>query len=348
MFIPRFQITPKITKNIEAIGAIFGYFKAIQLPEGYKKELISKVTAETVHASTAIEGNTLTQNQVREVLEGKKIHAEKLDIQEIVNYNKALEYIEGLNKSNKVSISEDLVKKLNGLILQNIKDHAAGKYRTGKVIVGDYLPPEHTELSYLVKEFIEWIQNPQPQDLSPILYTGIAHYQLVAIHPFEDGNGRTTRVLTTLMLMRNDYDMTRFFALESYYNRNRKAYYEALNSADKYRINGQPDLTRWLEYYVEGMLVEAERAKSRIEELSQKSKMMTEKQWISDIQLALLKFTFEKETAKNADYLQISGLSRKGTYNAINKLVELGLLQRKGENKGAFYAITEKGLEYLR
>jgi Fic family protein len=72
MFISQFQITPKITKKIEAIGAIFGYFKAVQLPEGYKKELISKVTAEAVHASTAIEGNTLTQNQVKEVLEGKK------------------------------------------------------------------------------------------------------------------------------------------------------------------------------------------------------------------------------------------------------------------------------------
>jgi len=348
MFNPHFQITPKITKNIEAIGAIFGYFSAVQLPDGYKKELISKVTAETIHASTAIEGNTLTQSQVNEVLAGKKIHAQEQDIQEILNYNNALDYIESLHKNKTKAISEDLIKKINGIVLQDIKNHAAGIYRTGKVIVGDYIPPEHTEIAVLMHEFTQWFQNPTPQNLSPILYTGIAHYQLVAIHPFEDGNGRTTRILTTLMLMRSGYDMTRYFALESYYNRNRKAYYEALNSADKYQVDGQPDLTRWLEYYVEGMLIEAERSKSRIEELSQKSKMMTEKQWISDTQLALLKFTFEKETAKNADYLQISGLSRKGTYNAVNKLVALELLQRKGENKGAFYTVTEKGLEYLR
>ena len=348
MLKPYFQITPQITKNIEAIGAIFGYFNAIQLPEGYKKELISKVTAETIHASTAIEGNTLTQSQVKEVLEGKKIHAEKQDIQEIVNYNHVLEYIETLHKSKEGSISEELIKKVNELILYNIKDHAAGRYRTGQVIVGDYLPPEHTEIANLMQEFVHWLQNPTPQDLSPILYTGIAHYQLVAIHPFEDGNGRTTRVLTTLMLMQNEYDITRFFALESFYNRNRKAYYDALNSADKYRIKGQSDLTRWLEYYVEGMLIEAERAKSRIEELFQKSNVMTERQWISEIQRSILAFTLEKGTAKNADYLQISGLSRKGSYNAVNKLVALGLLQRKGENKGAFYAVTEKGLQYLK
>ncbi|HUD45151.1 MAG TPA: Fic family protein [Patescibacteria group bacterium] len=348
MFIPYFQITPKLTKNIEAIGAIFGYFKAVQLPEGYKKEFISKVTAETVHASTAIEGNTLTEGQVKEVLEGKKIHAQEQDIKEIINYNKALDYIEKYPHEDKESISEDLIKKLNAIILQDIKDQAAGHYRTGQVIVGDYLPPKHTQVPALMEEFVNWIQNPEPQNLSPILYTGIAHYQLVAIHPFVDGNGRTTRVLTTLMLKQNGYDMTSFFALESYYNRNRKAYYEALNSADKYRIEGKPDLTSWLEYYVEGMLIEAERARSRIDEVSQKSKIVSKKQWISDIQLTLLKLTFEKETAKIADYLQVSELSRKGTYNAVNKLVTLSLLQRNGMSKGTFYTLTEKGLEYVK
>lgn len=344
MFIPHFSITPKITKDIEEIGAIFGYFKAIQLPEGYRKELVSKVTSETVHASTAIEGNTLTENQVKDVLEGKKIHAEDQYIKEIVNYNNALEYIEKFAKDS--IISENIIKKINAIVLKNIKDNPAGKYRSKQVIVGDYLPPEHNKLSGLMREFIRWIQNPEPQNLSPVLYTGIAHYQLVAIHPFEDGNGRTTRILTTLMLKQNGYNMTSFFALESYYNRNRKAYYEALNSADKYRIDKQPDLTIWLEYYVNGMLIEATRARSRIEELSQKSKLLNNKQWISNIQLKLLKFTLEKNTAKTSDYLQISGLSRKGTYNSLEKLVQLGLLKRNGTNKGSFYTITERGIEY--
>lgn len=347
MFIPYFTITPKITKDIEAIGAVFGYFKAIQLPEGYRKELISKVTAETVHASTAIEGNTLTEKQVSDVLGGKKIHAEDQDIKEITNYNSALEYIEKLTKDKKeVILSEELIKKINAIILKDVKDHAAGKYRAGQVIVGDYLPPEQNKIFNLMQEFIQWIQNPEPQNLSPILYTGIAHYQLVAIHPFEDGNGRTTRILTTLILIKNGYDMTSFFALESYYNRNRKAYYEALSSSDKYRTGKQPDLTKWLEYYIGGMLIEAERAKSRIEELSQKSKLPSEKKWISDMQLKLLRFTFDKGTAKTVDYLQISGLSRKGTYNTLEKLVHLGLLKRTGRNKGTFYTITEKGVEY--
>src|SRR5260221_7840690 len=131
---------------------------------------------------------------------------------------------------------------------------------------------------------------------------GIAHYQFVAIHPFIDGNGRSTRILTTLMLIQGGYDMTSFFALESYYNRNRKAYYEALNSVDKYRVEGKPDLTRWLEYYIEGMHIEAERAQSRIEGLQQKSKLLGNKVWLSEIQIKMLQLTADKQTAKTVDY----------------------------------------------
>lgn len=348
MFIPRFTITPKITRDLEAIGAVFGYFRAVQLPENYKKELVSKVIAETVHASTAIEGNTLTENQVTDILSGKKVTAQAEDIKEVQNYNQALEFVSQIVKEEDFQLSDEFLKKVQAMVVKYIRDDIAGIYRTLQVHVGDYLPPQPYQIPNLMKELVSWVRNPEPQDLSPILYAGIAHYQLVAIHPFEDGNGRTTRLLTTLILVQNGYDMIKFFALESYYNRDRKAYYEALNSADKYRIEGQPDLTRWLEYYVEGMLIEAERARSRIEEMLEKSKSISGKVWLSDVQLKMLQLTKELQAAKTVDYLQVSGLKRKATYNALQKLVDLGLLKREGENKGAYYTITEEGFEYVR
>lgn len=326
---------------------VFGYLKAVLLPENYKKELISKITAETVHSSTAIEGNTLTKKQVEDVLVGKKITAEDQDIAEIINYNQTLDYIQNPVKEKGI-ISENLIREINSLILKGIKDNISGKYRTKQVIVGDYVPPEHFQIPTLMQEFIDWLKEPQPPNLSPILYTGIAHYQLVAIHPFEDGNGRTTRILTTLMLIRYGYDMTSFFALESFYNRNRKAYYEALDSVDKYRVEGKPDLTRWLEYYVHGMLIEAERAKSRIEEMLEKGKVTRTRVWLSPAQIKILQLTRGIGSAKTADYLSATNLSRKGTYNALAKLVDLGLLKRFGSYKSSYYTLTEKGLEYSK
>ena len=346
-YIPYFTITPRITKDLEAIGAVFGYFRAVTLPESYKKELVSKVTAEAVHASTAIEGNTLTEKQVEDVLSGKKIHADKQDISEIVNYNNALKYIERLSRGKKaLLITENHIKEMNRIILKGIRNDG-GDYRKQQVIVGDYLPPSQTEVPVLMREFVHWLENPEPRNLSPILYTGIAHYELVAIHPFVDGNGRVARILTSLMLIKNEYDLTSFFSLESFYNRNRKAYYDALASADKYRTEGQPDLTKWLEYYLEGMLIEAERAKSKIEELLRKSKQTADRIWLSNTQSRLLQLTYGKKTVKISDYLVVSGLSRKGTYNAVTKLVKLELLNRSGSGKGTYYTISEKGIEFI-
>jgi Fic family protein len=347
MYTPKFTITPKITQDVEKIGVVFGYFKAVQLPENYRRELVSKVTAETVHASTAIEGNTLTQKQVDDVLSGRKIAAKDKEIKEVENYNKALGDVQKLGKQKGFEIREQTVKDIHAILLKGIDDEIAVKYRTKQVYVGDYLPPEHFKVPSLVQELVTWINDPQPENLSPILYAGIAHYQFVAIHPFEDGNGRTTRLITTLMLIQNDYDMVSFFAPESFYNRDRKAYYEALSSADKYRIEGQSDLTRWLEYFASGMLIEAERAKSRVEEMLQNKSMSGRQDYISDNQRKMLNLA-AKGAIKTADILQITGLSRKGVYNALEKLVQLGLLESVGVGKGTFYKITDKGLEYVR
>lgn len=344
---PYFVITPKMTQRLEAIGVAIGYLHAVHIPPNYRKELISKVTAETVHTSTAIEGNTLTAQQVSDVLRGKKVHAQAIDIKEIVNYNAALTFVETLTPANQLEITEQLILEINAILLRGIRDDIAGRYRTKRVIVGDYLPPEHYQVPPLMREFVAWLNYPQPPELSPILYAGIAHYQLVGIHPFEDGNGRTTRVLTTLLLLRYGYRVTSYFALESYYNRARKEYYAALSSVDQYRADGKPDLTRWLEYYLEGMFIEAERARSRIDEYQAKTPSRPQSS-LSNIQLRLLRLTQEKGQARPADYIRSSALSRKGAFNVVQKLVEQGLLERHGSHKTSYYVLTAAGMSTLQ
>ncbi len=150
------------------------------------------------------------------------------------------------------------------------------------------------------------------------------------------------------MLTQYGNDMTKYFALESYYNRDRKAYYEALSSADKYRIEGQPDLTKWLEYFVQAMLIKAEKAKSRIEELLQQSKIAGKQIWLTPNQQKILQSTLGKNTAKIADYIHVTSLGRSGCYKTVEKLINLRLLKRSGDKKGAYYSITEKGLAYTK
>lgn len=347
MFIPSFKITPIILKNIEEIGHVFGYLKAIQLPKAYRQEYIKKVAAETVHASTAIEGNTLTQDQVAKVIGGEKVQAIERDIREAKNYFEILEHIREVAKQTEI-FSQQTILELHRRLLAGVDDSIAGKYRTGQVRVSDYLPPEAWQVPSLMADFIEWLNVPIPQGLSPIIYAGIAHYQLVAIHSFRDGNGRTSRAFITLYLMKNGYDITGSFALESYYNRERKNYYNALSTADRARTeNGQPDLTTWLEYFTTGFLVEAERAQSRISEFLGTQQKLSGVS-LTDTQRTILKVTADRGTAAMADYLGKLKMSQRGVYKALQKLIEFELIQQFGERKGSRYTITEKGIGYAK
>lgn len=343
MYKPYFQITPLILKNIEEIGRVFGYLQAVQLPKSYNQEYIEKVVAETVHASTAIEGNTLTQDQVEKVIRGEKISAIERDIREAKNYFQALEHIRDI-AGHTEDFTQQTILELHHKLLVGVDNKIAGKYRTNQVVVGDYLPPEAWKVPTLMADFIDWVNKPAPQGLSPVLYAGIAHYQLVAIHGFKDGNGRTARAFITLYLMKNGYDITGSFALESYYNRERKNYYNALGTADKLRTDdGQPDLTKWLEYFTTGFLVEAERAQSRISEFLTNSTLLSGIS-LTDTQQTILELTAQKGTVQMADYLEKLKLSQKGIYKALQKLVDLKLLEKSGERKGTRYTITQRGL----
>ena len=267
MYTPDFKITPKITEYLTQIGIIYGYLKSTPLPTKYQKEYQNRILSEIIHSSTAIEGNSLSEKQVRRVLKGDKIKGYERDVREVENYYKAIKYISGLPINTDFKISEEIILKINKIILTGIRDEEAGKYRTKELYVGTYIPPKPKAVPILTAEFIVWLNNPIPHDLSPILYAGIAHYKLVAIHPFIDGNGRTTRILTKLMLKKFGYDFIKFFSLESYYNRQRKFYYEALDSADSHRVEGQPDLSICLEYFTLSLFVQAQRAQTQVETL---------------------------------------------------------------------------------
>jgi len=347
MYIPYFTITPKITSLLEEVANAFGYFRGISLPTDFEKEYVAKVISETVHASTAIEGNRLTNQQVSTVLKGGKVSALDRDIKEVENYNKAVSFIKSL-RHDTFQINEKLIKEMHTIIMEGVKDKKVGGYRSGQVYVGDYIPPEGFKVPSLMGEFVEWLRNPKPELLSPILYSGIAHYRFVEIHPFEDGNGRTSRILTKLMLMKGGYDITSYFSLEAYYNRDRNAYYKALSTADQNRKDGRADLTIWLEYFVNGLVIEANRAVSRLEEELTAYRRQESPLRLTENQTALLKMLEEKKTIKLADYMEVTGLSKSGGYKDFEALIKYGLIERKGKYKGAYYILTEKGYNYLQ
>jgi len=147
----------------------------------------------------------------------------------------------------------------------------ATPYRDGQNVIRDahsnaivYMPPEAKDVPWLLEQLIIWIN--QKDDLPVPIKAAIAHYQYATIHPYYDGNGRTARLLTTLVLHLGTYDLKGLYALEEYYARNLKAYYEALTigPSHKYYVGrAEADITKWVAYFIEGMATSFEKVRDQ-------------------------------------------------------------------------------------
>jgi len=226
----------------------------------------------STHYSTAIEGNRLTQEQVAKVIGGKQhFPGRERDEAEVKGYYAALDDVERRAKKRE-EISEATVRRLHALVMGGGRTRVkATPYRDGQNVIRDarsqaivYMPPEAKDVRRLMAELVAWIN--QEDGLPAPIKAGIAHYQFATIHPYYDGNGRTARLLTTLILHLGSYDLKGLYALEEYYARDLKAYYEALTvgpSHNYYMGRADADITQWVAYFIHGMATSFETVRNR-------------------------------------------------------------------------------------
>ena len=229
----------------------------------------------TTHYSTMIEGNRLHPNQIEVVLKhAGHFPGRERDEHEVKGYYTALTQVEKWAAQG-TPITEKMIQTLHAFVMANGKINAKPTpYRDGQNVIRDgrtkaivYMPPEAKDVKALMTGMITWI-NKNIELPCPVI-AGIAHYQFATIHPYYDGNGRTARLLTTLILHLGGYDLKGLYSLEEYYARNLGAYYEAISigeSHNYYMGRAEADITTWVEYFVEGMAVSFENILKRMEE----------------------------------------------------------------------------------
>ncbi len=198
------------------------------LPKSALENLRKQFAIELAYNSNAIEGNTLTLRETKLVIEeGITIKGKPLrEHFEAINHQKAFEFLEDIvNKTSQ--ITEDTIKGVHKIILTGIDDEYAGRYRDVNVrILGAVKsPPRFEKVPDKMKEFIEYVSN-NPENLNVIELAAIIHYKLVEIHPFTDGNGRTSRLIMNLFLMKHGYPITMVLKVD------RNKYYDKLRKAD--------------------------------------------------------------------------------------------------------------------
>ena len=259
-FNPKYTVTPKILNALARIEAVRHEIMGLPVATSLLASLRDSASLASTHHSTAIEGNLLTPQQVQEVIrDGKHFPNRQKDESEVWHYYKALEYVEVLAKKN-VPIQEQDVKTLHGLSFLGKKKPTVYRdgqnvIRKGRLIV--YIPPKAGDVPVLMKQLVEWIGRSAKEGLPLPIIAGRAHYQFAAIHPYYDGNGRTARLLATLILHKYGYGLKGIYSLEEYYAKNLQGYYAALEvGSDEDYYEGErsrADLTGFLEYFVHGM-----------------------------------------------------------------------------------------------
>lgn len=330
---PKFTITPTLLGQVEAITAVRERILSAAVAVPWVPALQKDSRIRNVHASTAIEGNPLTLEQVRAVEEGRELAAVSPRAQrEVLNHFAALRHIE--KQASKPVITHEDVLRLHKIIASGVMDQGeAGRYRTIAVRVGSYTPPPPSEVSGLMFELLEWWNKGAPL-LSPVLSSAIVHYRFEAIHPFADGNGRTGRALALWELYRRGFDTHHVFSVDEFYWENRSRYYAAL---DAVRERGD-DLTGWLEYCAEGLLLTLERVWTRIQQVTAQAR--GKKLVLRPKQEQLLQLLRDRGSLSPREIWDGIGVSKQGAMDLLRPLLKAGLVKREGTLKSGRYRLA--------
>lgn len=330
---PLFTITPVLLARVEQIAAVRERIQAATVQVRWIPALQKDTRTRNTHSSTAIEGNPLTLEQVRAVEEGREIPAVAARARrEVLNYFAALRFVE--KNAAKRNLSHEDILRLHRILAADVMDQGtAGRYRNIAVRVGRFVPPPPEDVSGLMFELLTW-WNKESAGLSPVLSSAIVHYRFEAIHPFADGNGRTGRALALWELYRRGFDTHHIFSVDEFYWEDRQRYYAAL---DAVRREGE-DLSRWLEYAAEGLLLTLERVWTRVQKFT--AQAGPAKLVLRPRQEQLLQLLRDHKNMSPGEIWDALGVSRQGAMDLLRPLIKAGLVKRIGTKKTGQYILA--------
>ncbi len=348
MFKPKYTISDKIVRQLTEIAVGRDIIERAKLVPKWELSLRKEALIHAAHSSTHIEGNQLTLEEVSQLALGREVSAMRRDKQEVLNYLNVLSHLErylpqkGFSTSVLLKIHKDLVKQA----LTNAADE--GTFRNRAVVIGHrdeegrivvtFRPPLASTVPGLIQSFVAWLNHPKTEQIHPVLAAGIAHYEFVRIHPFIDGNGRTARVLATLILFARSFDTRRFFALDDYYDSDRIAYYDALKSVNPKTL----DLTFWLEYFCEGVAFTVGRVREKIEQLSRGRRRGESEPQVSltERQMSIVEAIGRSGKITSREMQTMFKISAQAVHKEIKKLLDQKVVRLMGKGRAARYELN--------
>jgi len=343
MFKPKYTITDRLLANIKKVNVLVNELNNRRFPHVVLVEFERTARAISTYASTSIEGNPLPLTEVKKILKSKPMYIRESE-KEILNYNQALQELNKKLEVGEAKLSLDLIQKIQKQVtIGLLPKFESGKLREMPVVVNDprtrqviYLPPDAKDVRLLIEELVEFITI-NKEKIDPLILAGIFHKEMVIIHPFMDGNGRTTRLTTKVLLAEMGLNTFNLFSFENYYNQNVTKYFQTVGeSGNYYEINDQIDFTLWLEYFTEGIIDELLRVKKILPEIG-----ISPETQLKPYHLKILEFIKDKGFIADRDYASLVTRAKATRALDFQKLISLGLIEKAGKGKSTYYLLKK-------
>ena len=285
------EVYQPLTQLLNVLDTFNGSWKVKESQQGqYLKELRKIATIESIGASTRIEGARLSDEEVEKLLASVKItRFESRDEQDVAGYYDALEVI--LENYADIEISERYVHQLHGILMKHSdKDQShKGKYKTSSSqVVANYpdgtrktlfnpTPPHLTPVE--MQQLIEWLnERMEKKDMHPMIYIAGFVYEFLSMHPYKDGNGRLSRLLTTLLMMKQGYEFIQYVSFENIIESTKDEYYRVLMDGQQNRYKDRERINSWVLYFMQCMITLTERLDAKYETYSQLKTVLNKRQ----------------------------------------------------------------------
>ncbi len=343
MFKPKYTISNRLLVNIKRITEIISDLNSRNFSGVVLAELEKRAREISAFSSTSIEGNPLPLTDVKRILKNKPEYIRDSE-KEVLNYNKALIELNASIGNKKQTFDLALILKIQKTITQDlIEKYRCGQLRKEPVFVNNpklrqavYLPPDYIEVAVLMEELLAYV-NKNENIIDSLILAGIFHKQFVIIHPFIDGNGRTARLSTKVLLAKMGLNTFNLFSFENYYNKNVSKYFQEVGLlGNYYEIKDSVDFTSWLEYFTDGIIDEL----LRVEKNLAREVVSPEKE-LKEYHQKIISYIEKHSYISDRDYAKLTARAKPTRNLDFRKLIKLGVIEKMGKGKATYYKLKK-------
>ena len=341
------HITPEILSLIAQIDEFKGVWRTLGTLAPDRLSALRRVaTIESIGSSTRIEGSKLSDREVERLLSNLVIQSfETRDEQEVAGYAELMDLV--FESWPNIPFKENHIKQLHQILLRHSDKDSRhrGQYKTNSNSVAVFdengnqigmvfetATPFNTP--HLMAELVTWVKDEREQKtLHPLLIISIFVVVFLEIHPFQDGNGRLSRVLTTLLLLQSGYAYVPYSSLESVIELNKEAYYLALRQTQGLIRTDTPNWQPWLVFFLRSLADQVRRLEKKVE---REKIVMTS---LPEISLHIVEFVREHGRITIGNAIKLTGISRNTLKVHFRNLVQRGHLTQHGSGRGVWYEL---------